>query len=109
MRLACHYGDAEFVKVLLQKGAYAFSHSKLSFLSSNTTLYAAISGKQSPKFNDMHLSRVQMFTQSTATEMLRFRNAAFEGNTEIGSLLIHNEADTLSGEQRSAAEIAKRK
>lgn len=50
-----------------------------------------------------------MLTQSPATEMLRFRNAAFEGNTEIGSLLIHNAADTLRGEQRSAAELAKRK
>ncbi|MGG4490593.1 ankyrin repeat domain-containing protein [Metabacillus idriensis] len=110
--LACHYGEAEFVEMLLNKGAdiNAASHSKLSFIPSNTALHAAIAGKQSPKLIKLLLQNGANVNAIDSDGHAPIQTAAFEGNTEIASLLIHNGADiTLNAGQGSAAEIAEHK
>ncbi|MCM3595996.1 ankyrin repeat domain-containing protein [Metabacillus idriensis] len=110
--LACHYGEAEFVKVLLNKGAdiNASSHSKLSFIPSNTALHAAIAGKQSPKLIHLLLRNGADVNAIDSDGHAPIQTAAFEGNAEVANLLIHNGADvTLNGGQGSAAEIAERR
>ncbi|MCP1425400.1 ankyrin repeat protein [Paenibacillus xylanexedens] len=46
---ASHYGQAEVVRLLLEHGANvnALSHSKISFIPSNTALHAALAGERS--------------------------------------------------------------
>lgn len=108
--LACHYGEAEFVNELLKKGANlnALSHSKLSFIPSNTALHAAIAGKQSAEIVELLIAHGADVNAVDSDGHTPLQTAAFEGNTEIAGLLIKSGANiSARGGQGRALTIAK--
>jgi len=93
---AAHFGNKEAAKILLDHGAdiNALSHSKISFIPSNTALHAAIAGERNMEVIKLFL------TQHADTNLLDsnghtcLHTAAFhDDNVEIIRLLIEHGAD----------------
>jgi ankyrin repeat protein len=92
---AAHFGQIDAVKVLLECGAdvNAISHSKVSFIPSNTALHAAIAGNKSKEVIEMLIKNGTDVNAVDSNEHTPIQAAAFEGNLEIARLLIENGAD----------------
>jgi ankyrin repeat protein len=108
---AAHYGQKDAVLALLEYGAEinAVSHSKLSFIPSNTALHAAIAGKAA----EVAQVLIQKGADVNAVDShghTPIQAAAFEGNQEIARMLIENGADvTVNAGFGSAVAIAKQR
>ncbi|WP_159886933.1 ankyrin repeat domain-containing protein [Paenibacillus puerhi] len=93
---AAHLGNKEAVQILLDKGAHvdAVSHSKISYIPSNTALHAAIAGARSLdviKLLLSHNAQANLFDSNGHTCL---HTAAFhDDNVEIIRLLIEHGAD----------------
>ncbi|GIP34473.1 ankyrin repeat domain-containing protein [Paenibacillus sp. J2TS4] len=93
---AAHYGNKEAVKILLDYGAdvNALSHSKVSYIPSNTALHAAIAGERSLdviKLLLAHHAQTNLFDSNGHTCL---HTAAFhDDNLEIIRLLLEHGAD----------------
>ncbi|XEC97517.1 ankyrin repeat domain-containing protein [Paenibacillus tarimensis] len=94
---ASHFGQKDAVLALLDYGAdiNALSHSKVSFIPSNTALHAAIAGNNIDVVNVVEVL-IQKGAEINAVDSnghTPIQAAAFEGNLEIAQLLIDNGAD----------------
>ncbi|MEW9699399.1 ankyrin repeat domain-containing protein [Paenibacillus sp. SI8] len=93
---AAHFGQTEAVKLLLDRGAdvNAVSHSKVSYIPSNTALHAAIAGERSMDVIRLilaHDADTNLFDSNGHTSV---HAAAFhDHNTEMIQLLIDHGAD----------------
>lgn len=108
---AAHLGHKDAVLVLLECGAEVngLSHSKLSFIPSNTALHAAIAGGSSKKVIELLIANGADVNAVDSLEHSPIQAAAFEGNREIAMLLIANGADVLRNTGHgSAMSIAKK-
>jgi ankyrin repeat protein len=94
---AAHFGQKDAVLTLLEYGVdiNALSHSKLSFIPSNTALHAAIAGNKSDVVNVVKvlIQKGAEINAVDSNEHTPIQAAAFEGNIEIAQLLIENGAD----------------
>src|ERR1700730_2700325 len=92
---AAHFGHQEAVRVLLEYGADidAISHSKISYIPSNTALHAAIAGERNMdviKVLLKHNAETRIFDSNGHTSL---HTAAFhDDNIEIIRLLIEHGA-----------------
>ncbi|MEV5024850.1 ankyrin repeat domain-containing protein [Paenibacillus sp. LPE1-1-1.1] len=93
---AAHYGHADAVKLLLEHGAdvNALSHSKVSYIPSNTALHAAIAGERDMEVIQMllaHDAKPNIFDSNGHTSL---HSAAFhDDHIELIDLLIEYGAD----------------
>lgn len=93
---AAHFGQTDAVKLLLDYGAdvNALSHSKVSFIPSNTALHAAIAGERSLEVIKLllaHNARTNIFDSNGHTCL---HSAAFhDDNIELVHLLIEHGAN----------------
>lgn len=93
---AAHFGNKDVVQVLLDHGADidAVSHSKITFIPSNTPLHAAIAGERNMDVIKMlltHDAQTNIFDNNGHTCL---HSAAFhDDNIEIIRLLIEHGAD----------------
>lgn len=93
---AAHFGQKEAVQILLdhQADVNAVSHSKISYIPSNTALHAAIAGERSLEVIRLllaHRAKTDILDSNGHTCL---HTAAFhEDNVGIISLLIENGAD----------------
>jgi ankyrin repeat protein len=92
---AAHFGKVEAVQVLLEYGAdvNALSHSKVSFIPSNTALHAAIAGNKSTAVIEILIKNGADVNAIDSHEHTPIQAAAFEGNLDITRLLLDNGAD----------------
>jgi ankyrin repeat protein len=108
---AAHFGQKDAVRVLLEYGAdvNAISHSKLSFIPSNTALHAAIAGNKSIEVVEILIKNGADVNAIDSNEHTPLQAVAFEGNTEIARLLIKEGADlSRKAGVGSALSIAKK-
>lgn len=93
---AAHFGQKDAVQILLEHGADidAVSHSKISYIPSNTALHAAIAGERSIEVIRLLLNsdaQTNILDSDGATSL---HSAAFHiDNVEIIRLLIEHGAD----------------
>ncbi|MDQ8733417.1 ankyrin repeat domain-containing protein [Paenibacillus sp. LHD-38] len=93
---AAHYGQANAVQLLLEHGAdvNALSHSKISYIPSNTALHAAIAGEREMEVIKMllaHDAKTDIFDSNGHTSL---HSAAFhDDQIELIDLLIEHGAD----------------
>ncbi|CCQ96512.1 Ankyrin [[Clostridium] ultunense Esp] len=93
---AAHFGNKDIVQVLLDYGAdvNAVSHSKISYIPSNTALHAAIAGERNMDVIELlltHNAQTNIFDSNGHTCL---HTAAFhDDNTEMIRLLIEHGAD----------------
>jgi len=93
---AAHFGNKEAVQMLLDHGADidALSHSRISFIPSNTALHAAIAGERNMDVISLLLlnkAKTNVFDSNGHTCL---HSAAFhDDNIEMISLLIQHGAD----------------
>ena len=83
---AAHFGQTESVKILLKFGAdvNALSHSKLSFIPSNTALHAAIAGERNLEVIELLLEHGAKTTIMDSNGHSCLHTAAYhDDNTEI--------------------------
>lgn len=109
---AAHFGQMDAVQVLLECGAdvNAISHSKVSFIPSNTALHAAIAGNKSKEVVKLLIKNGADVNAIDSHEHTPIQAAAFEGNIEITRLLLDNGADiSRKAGFGSALSIAKNK
>lgn len=93
---AAHFGKVEAVQVLLDFGAdiNAVSHSKLSFIPSNTALHAAIAGERDMGVIQLLLKRGAQTNIFDSAGHTSLHSAAFHAdNVEMIHLLIEHGAD----------------
>lgn len=83
---AAHYGSKEAVQALLEFGAEinATSHSRISFIPSNTALHAAIAGERS-------MDVIRLLLASGARTDIRDSN----GHTCLHSAAFHDDSEAL--------------
>ncbi|WP_274365689.1 ankyrin repeat domain-containing protein [Paenibacillus thermotolerans] len=93
---AAHFGRKEAVEALLDFGAdvNAMSHSKLTFIPSNTALHAAIAGERSMEVIKLLLSRNANTAMYDSNGHTPLHTAAFhDDNVELIRLLLEHGAD----------------
>ncbi|MBB6674006.1 ankyrin repeat domain-containing protein [Cohnella nanjingensis] len=93
---AAHMGNKDAVQVLLHSGADvdALSHSKISFIPSNTALHAALAGERNLDVIKLLLSHRAQTTIFDSNGHTCLHTAAFhDDNLEIIRLLIEHGAD----------------
>ncbi|AZN40106.1 ankyrin repeat domain-containing protein [Paenibacillus albus] len=93
---AAHFGNRDAVQVLLDNGAdvNAVSHSKLSYIPSNTALHAAIAGERSIDVIKLLLMKQAQTTIFDSNGHTCLHTAAFhDDNIEIIRLLIEHGAE----------------
>ncbi|WP_312114759.1 ankyrin repeat domain-containing protein [Brevibacillus reuszeri] len=93
---AAHFGNKDAVQLLLDHGAdiNAVSHSKISFIPSNTALHAAIAGERDPDVIQLLLSRNAKTTIFDSNGHTCLHSAAFhDDNVELIRLLLAHGAD----------------
>ncbi|TCM95864.1 ankyrin repeat protein [Paenibacillus sp. BK033] len=93
---AAHFGSAEVVRVLLELGAdvNAVSHSRISFIPSNTALHAAIAGERSLEVIKLLLAKGADTTILDSNGHTCLHSAAFhDDNLEMIRLLMEHGAD----------------
>ncbi|REE92900.1 ankyrin repeat protein [Paenibacillus taihuensis] len=93
---AAHFGNTSAVQVLLNHGANpnAVSHSKLSYIPSNTALHAAIAGERNLDVIRLLLSHQAQTTIFDSNSHTCLHTAAFhDDNLELISLLIEHGAE----------------
>jgi ankyrin repeat protein len=93
---AAHFGNKDAVQVLLDHGADidAVSHSKISYIPSNTALHAAIAGKRNVDVIKLLLERNAKTNIFDSNGHTCLHTAAFhDDNIEIIRLLIEHGAD----------------
>ncbi|MFC3770851.1 ankyrin repeat domain-containing protein [Paenibacillus sp. GCM10012303] len=99
---AAHFGSREAVQVLLDNGAEAnaMSHSKLSFIPSNTALHAAIAGARKMEVIELLLASGAQTDSFDSNGHTALHTAAFhEDNLEIIRLLVRYGADVNAGSE----------
>ncbi|EFM10633.1 Ankyrin [Paenibacillus curdlanolyticus YK9] len=93
---AAHFGNKEAVQILLDYGAEvdAVSHSKVSFIPSNTALHAAIAGERKLDVIRLLLDHQANTTIADSNGHTCLHSAAFhDDNVELLRLLIEHGAD----------------
>ncbi|MFE1630576.1 ankyrin repeat domain-containing protein [Brevibacillus reuszeri] len=93
---AAHFGNKAAVQLLLDSGAdvNAVSHSKVSYIPSNTALHAAIAGERDPEVIQLLLSRNAKTTIFDSNGHTCLHSAAFHNdNVELIRLLLAHGAD----------------
>ncbi|MDR6554277.1 ankyrin repeat domain-containing protein [Paenibacillus qinlingensis] len=93
---AAHFGQSEVVKLLLENGAVvnAISHSKVSYIPSNTALHAAIAGERNMEVIQLLLAHRANPTIMDSNGHTSLHVAAFhKDSTAIISLLLDHGAD----------------
>lgn len=110
---AAHYGQVEAVRVLIEEGAdiNAVSHSRISYIPSNTALHAAIAGERNMDVIRLLLSHqadTRIFDSNGHTCL---HTAAYhDDNTGLIRLLLEHGADIHArlGEGESALSLAEK-
>ncbi|WP_078544924.1 ankyrin repeat domain-containing protein [Litchfieldia alkalitelluris] len=90
---AAHYGNADVVKVLIDYGANinAISHSKISYIPSNTALHAAIAGERNIEVIKLLLTNGADTTIFDSNGHTALHSAAFhDDNVEVLKLLLNH-------------------
>ncbi|WP_340401007.1 ankyrin repeat domain-containing protein [Paenibacillus sp. FSL H8-0079] len=93
---ASHYGQVGAVRVLLEHGANvnAISHSKISFIPSNTALHAALAGERSPEVIRLLLEQGASTNILDSDGQYALHSAAFHTDqTELIEMLLQHGAD----------------
>lgn len=108
---AAHYGQAEAARLLLAHGAdvNAVSHSKISFIPSNTSLHAALAGERSVEVVRLLLEHGAATNILDSDGQNALHTAAFHTDqAELIELLLQHGADpsALSDEGQTALDIA---
>ncbi|GAS80296.1 ankyrin repeat domain-containing protein [Paenibacillus amylolyticus] len=108
---ASHYGQAGAVRVLLEHGANvnAISHSKISFIPSNTALHAALAGERSPEVIHLLLEHGASTSILDSDGQHALHSAAFHTDqTELIEMLLQHGADpsALNSSGQTALHIA---
>lgn len=108
---ASHYGQAGAVRVLLEHGANvnAISHSKISFIPSNTALHAALAGERSPEVICLLLEQEASTSILDSDGQYALHSAAFHTDqTELIEMLLQHGADpsALNSSGLTALDIA---
>jgi len=108
---ASHYGQAGVVRLLLEHGAdvNALSHSKISFIPSNTALHAALAGERSPEVIRLLLEHGAATSILDSDGQHALHSAAFHTDqTELIEILLHHGADprVLNSSGQTALDIA---
>ncbi|MDR6724211.1 ankyrin repeat protein [Paenibacillus amylolyticus] len=108
---AAHYGQAEAVRILLAQGAdvNAVSHSKISFIPSNTALHAALAGERSVEVVRLLLEHGAATNILDSDGQNALHTAAFHTDqAELIELLLQHGADpsALSNSGQTALDIA---
>ncbi|SFE72796.1 Ankyrin repeat-containing protein [Paenibacillus catalpae] len=96
---AAHFGHAEVVREMLELGAdvNAVSHSRVSFIPSNTALHAAIAGERSLEVIKLLLAHGADTTILDSNGHTCLHSAAFhDDNLEMIQLLMEHGADVHS-------------
>lgn len=108
---ASHYGQAGVVRLLLEHGAdvNALSHSKISFIPSNTALHAALAGERSPEVIQLLLEHGASTSILDSDGQYALHSAAFHTDqTELIEVLLQHGADpsVLNSSGQTALDIA---
>ncbi|WP_336759607.1 ankyrin repeat domain-containing protein [Paenibacillus sp. USHLN196] len=108
---ASHFGQAGAVRVLLEHGAdvNALSHSKISFIPSNTALHAALAGERSPEVIQLLLEHGASTSILDSDGQYALHSAAFHtDHIELIEMLLQNGADpnVLNSAGQTALDIA---
>ncbi|WP_458125814.1 ankyrin repeat domain-containing protein [Paenibacillus sp. Z3-2] len=93
---ASHFGQAGAVRVLLEHGAdvNALSHSRISFIPSNTALHAALAGERSPEVIRLLLEHGASTSILDSDGQYVLHSAAFHTDqTELIEKLLQHGAD----------------
>lgn len=93
---ASHYGQAGVVRLLLEHGAdiNALSHSKISFIPSNTALHAALAGERSPEVVQLLLEHGASTSILDSDGQYALHSAAFHTDQiELIEMLLQHGAD----------------
>ncbi|WP_145146520.1 ankyrin repeat domain-containing protein [Paenibacillus xylanexedens] len=108
---ASHYGQAGAVRVLLEHGAdvNAISHSKISFIPSNTALHAALAGERSPEVIHLLLEHGASTSILDSDGQHALHSAAFHTDqAQLIEMILQNGADpsALNSSGQTALDIA---
>lgn len=109
---AAHFGNKEAVQILLQYGAEvnAVSHSKITYIPSNTALHASIAGERNLDVIQLLLKNGARTNILDSNGQTCLHSAAFHSNSvQIIKLLIENDATlhVKDYEGKTAYDIAK--
>ncbi|WP_338592398.1 ankyrin repeat domain-containing protein [Paenibacillus sp. Y5S-9] len=108
---ASHYGQAGAVRLLLEHGADVnnLSHSKISFIPSNTALYAALAGERSPEVIQLLLEHGASTGILDSDGQYALHSAAFHTDQiELIEMLLQHGADpnVLNSAGQTALDIS---
>lgn len=106
---AAHFGQVECVQVLLDFGAdiNAVSHSKISYIPSNTALHAAIAGERSMEVIKLLLRNNAQTNLLDSDGCTSLHSAAFHtDNVEMIRLLIEHSADIHAKDEGGKSALA---
>ncbi|WP_440117562.1 ankyrin repeat domain-containing protein [Paenibacillus sp. QZ-Y1] len=108
---AAHYGQADAVGILLELGAdvNAISHSKITFIPSNTAMHAALAGERSIEVIRLLLEHGASTSILDSDGQHALHSAAFHTDqTELIGLLLQHGADPngLNSAGETALDIA---
>ncbi|MBD0382305.1 ankyrin repeat domain-containing protein [Paenibacillus sedimenti] len=106
---AAHFGHPQAVQVLLDHGAdvNAVSHSKISYIPSNTALHAAIAGERNVDVIKLLLDNKAQTTIMDGNGHTCLHTAAFhDDNIELIQLLIEHGADVHARAEGGATPLS---